>query len=184
MGQFPGLLRTTQEATDDLTAVAEALAPVAADLEAAAPGLSVALRELPATSRELRTLLPHLDGVLDTAPDTLGRVPVVAEDVRTLIPEASTALSDINPMLSYLSPYGRDLAGFLTTTGPAATETGNGWIARLALIYNEQTQRGLPVDSNDIIDRNNPYPEPESAEKPQPFSGDYPRVEREGNNDR
>ncbi|MBA0126496.1 MCE family protein [Haloechinothrix sp. YIM 98757] len=179
MRELPGVLDATREATDDVTRLSEALGPVAADLTEAAPELTAALEELPATAHDLRALLPPLDGTLEAAPDTLTRVPTVSGHARELLPEVQVALADVNPMLSYLRPYGRDLAGFLTTTEPAAALAPNGWLARLQPLFNEKSLRGLPLDTNEIVDRKNPYPAPGSAEDPGPFTGEYPRVERE-----
>lgn len=54
------------------------------------------------------------------------------------------------------------------------------WLARFGFTDNEQSQRGLPYDSNDVVPRENPYPAPGSAENPKPFSGKYPHVEEGG----
>lgn len=181
MRELPPLLESTTAAGDDLVQLSAALDPVAANLRAASPELSVALEQLPATTRDLRTSLPHLDGVLDAAPATFRRVPIVATDVRGLIPPARATLADVNPMLAYLRPYGRDIAGFLTTSAPAVFQTAEGnWLARFGFTDNEQSQRGLPYDSNDVVPRENPYPAPGSAENPKPFSGKYPHVEEGG----
>jgi phospholipid/cholesterol/gamma-HCH transport system substrate-binding protein len=181
MRELPPVLASTTAASDDLVDLSAALDPVAANLRAAGPELSVALEQLPATTRDLRASLPYLHGVLDRAPATFRRVPTVATETRRLVPPARTVLADINPMLAYLQPYGHDIAGFLTTSAPAGIQTGDGhWLARFAFISNEQSQRGLPYDSNKIVPRENPYPAPGTAENPRPFTGEYPHVEEGG----
>lgn len=180
MRKLPGLLDTAREAGTGLTTLSGSLGPVAADLDAAAPDLTAALRELPATARDLRGLLPALDGVLDQAPATLQRVPAVSTDVRRLVPNARVVLGDVNPMLSYLRPYGRDLAGWFANTADAGLgEIGGEHYARFTVPQNEQSIRGLPGGTESLNPRRNPYPGPGAAEHPAPFGGEYPRV-REG----
>jgi phospholipid/cholesterol/gamma-HCH transport system substrate-binding protein len=181
--ELPGLLTTAKDASDDLTKLSGALAPVASNLKAASPDLARALQELPQTSADLRALLPSLNGVLDKGPDTLARVPVVSADARQAIPTVTVALGDVNPVLSYLKPYGRDVAGFFTNLGQALSRGDvNGTALRVFVIFNEQSVRGLPFDANSIapLNKSNPYPAPGQAANPGPFDGKYPRVEKEG----
>lgn len=177
--ELPGVLNAAREATDEVTELSAALEPVASDLNAAAPELRAALEELPGTAQDLRELVPSLDGALDVAPETLTRVPTVSDQAQELLPEVHTALADVNPMLSYLRPYGHDLAGFFSTTEPAAALAPNGWLSRLQPVLNDKSVRGVPLDTNELINRMNPYPAPGSLEEPGPFTGEYPRVERE-----
>lgn len=182
MRQLPGLLATTQTASGSLGRLSDALTPVARDVNAAAPDLNKALLELPATSKDLRGLLPPLEGVLDDAPGTLRRVPAVADHAQRFLPTVNVALSDLNPMLSYLVPYGRDVAAFFTNIGQVtARSDANGHYIRLMMVYNEHSLRGKPVSTEEIgpLRKNNPYPRPGQAKDPAPFSGKYHRVERD-----
>lgn len=184
MRELPGLLDTAGQASGGLNRVSHSLAPVARNLKVASPQLSAALQELPQTSADLRALLPSLDGVLTSAPHTLRRVPVVADDARALVPTTDVALGDVNPMLGYLEPYGKDVAAFFTNVGQAlARGDGNGNALRVFMIFNEQSVRGLPFDVNSIapLNKRNPYPAPGQSANPGPFVGTYPRVERSGN---
>ncbi|GAA5129787.1 MlaD family protein [Haloechinothrix salitolerans] len=178
---MPALLRSANAGTGKLRELSGPLAPVAADLKAAAPDLNKALLRLPAVTSELRGLLPALNGTLDTAPATLRRVPTFGTDVRALIPDAELALRDINPMLSYLEPYGRDLGAMFANFGAAMDLTLPNGIrpVRLAAIFDSASVRGNPLSiKQDPLNWTNPYPAPGEAGNPRPFRGEYPKVER------
>lgn len=183
MRQLPGLLGSARTATGELKSLSGSLAPVAANLRDAAPGLNTALQQLPAVSRDLRGLLPSLNGTLDEAPATLNRVPTFASDVRNLIPTARTLLRDVNPMLSYLAPYGRDIGAMTASFGAAMdTKIENGVRPiRLAPIFNTGSVRNVPlyIENLDPTHWNNAYPQPGQAANPRPFEGKYPRVQQE-----
>lgn len=181
MQATPRLLGSARVATGELGELSGPLAPVAADLKAAAPDLNSALQQLPAVTNDLRGLLPALDGTLDAAPATLERIPTFGSDVRTLVPGAELMLRDINPMLAYMKPYGRDVGAMIASFGASfdlAVENGIRPI-RLSPIFNSASLRGNPLPMTiDPNHWNNPYPTPGQMENPAPFSGEYPRVER------
>lgn len=182
MRTLPGLLDTVRGASDDLTSLSSKLGPVAADLRAAAPGLSAALQELPATSADLRGLLPSLQRVLDDAPATLDRTPQVASDLSGFIGTTDVALSDVNPMLSYIEPYGRDVSAFFSNFAQALNRgDANGKTLRIFMVFNEAAYRGHPVSTNQlpVLDKSNAYPRPGTADDPGPFEGEYPRIRQD-----
>lgn len=182
MRTLPGLLSTVHGASGDLSRLSTALGPIAADLNAAAPDLSAALTQLPDTSKDLRALLPSLQGVVDKVPDTLTRVPQVADDTSELVKTANVSLSDLNPMLSYVRPYGRDVAAFFTNFAALLNRGDiNGKILRIFMVYNEQAFKAVPVDTNRLpmLDKSNAYPAPGQAANPGPFRGKYPRLEQD-----
>lgn len=179
VGQLPGLLTTTRQAGDGLNTLSSSLDPVAANLSAAAPDLSKALQQLPGASRDLRGLVPPLNSVVESAPNTLRRTPAVSSDLDQTASTVNVNLSDVNPTLSYLKPYGRDIAAFFTNVGQALNRgDANGKTLRLFTVYNEQTVKGVPLDFNKSpLNKSNAYPKPGSATTPGPFNGKYPRVE-------
>lgn len=179
--KLPGLMDTAKDASAGLNRLSPALAPIAHNLNTAAPDLNAALLELPAASADLRGLLPSLNGVLDAAPGTLQRVPTVAQDASRFLPAVNVALSDVNPMLSYLVPYGRDIAAFFTNIGQVtARSDANGNAIRLFMVFNEQSVKGLPLTTElGPLKKNNPFPAPGQAADPGPFTGPYPRVEQD-----
>lgn len=178
---LPGLLESAGAASDDLVAVSTALTPVATHLRAAAPHLTAALTELPATAASLRGLLPDLDTVLVSAPATLDQVPALTTDIDALLPQGEGLLADLNPVLGYLEPYGQDVAAWFTNFAQTiALGDVNGKAFRVMPVLDEQSLRGYPVTTNDVLDRFNPLPAPGSLDDPDLWAGgDYPRVERE-----
>lgn len=180
--ELPGVLDTAQNASGSLRTLAGSLAPVAANLEAAGPDLSAALRELPATSADLRGLLPSLDTTLERAPDTLSRVGGFTDVTQDLIPTLQVNLSDLNPALAYLRPYGKDtalwFAGLSQTLGVSAD--GNGTALRAFVVVNEKSVNQPLNTQFGPLEKYNPYPAPGGNADPQrSFDGTYPRVERE-----
>lgn len=175
---FAGMTRTA----GDFDRVSAELDPIAADLRAAAPGLDRALVQLPATTADLRGLLPPLQAVLDKAPATLDRVPAFGEVTRDVIPAAITLLRDLNPMLRYLKPYGRDIAQMFTNFGGSFHHYGDdgGSYVFLRPVFDPLSVRPNPVELpiNPLIQKN-PYPGPGGFADLKPFTGDFPRVERD-----
>lgn len=179
---LPGLLDSVHGASGSLTKLSGSLAPVAAGLNAAAPDLSHALEQLPDTSSQLRATMPALDQALGKAPDTLTRVPTVTDDLSSFFGHTNVDLTDVNPMLGYLQPYGHDVAAFFSNFSQALNRgDANGKTLRIFMVYNEQTVKGIPVDTNrlPLLDKSNAYPAPGQSANPGPFTGTYPRVQPE-----
>lgn len=178
---LPPLLAAANESSGDLEKLAGSLAPVATNLDAASIDLSAALIELPATAKDLRGLIPALNGTIDEAPATLNKVPTLSNDVESFIPSASALLTDVNPMLGYLEPYGRDFAAFISNFGAALTRGDvNGKAVPVMPVINEQSVKGIPLDTNfGVLDKYNPLPRPGTGSEPGPTRRAYPRVEWE-----
>ena len=182
MRSMPSFLATARSATGSLTGLGGALAPVAADLRKAAPDLNVALAQLPSTTRDLQGLVPDLDATLTTAPATLKRVPAVGSDLHALLPAAQVTLGDINPMLDYLKPYGRDIGAMFANFGASMDVVSENGVRpiRVAPIFNTRSLAGNPLPLKfDPLHWNNPYPAPGQAGNPSPFKGSYPQVRSE-----
>ncbi|WP_233459060.1 MlaD family protein [Amycolatopsis acidiphila] len=177
MQKVPGVLDSANEATSSVSKLSGALAPVAQDLRAAAPDLDTALQQLPRAADGLRGILPALDQVLGKAPATVQRIQPVATDLTTLIPSLQNDLLQLNPMLTYLEPYGQDIAHLFVNWG-ASLMTGdkNGKALRLLPVINRQAVTGVPLNTNiGPLNERNPYPAP-GAVDPVPFTGQYPHV--------
>ncbi|MGH8993438.1 MAG: MlaD family protein [Acidimicrobiia bacterium] len=181
MRLLPGLLDRTRAASPPVRQLAGALTPLAEPLRAAAPDLNAALAELPGTTAELRALLGPLDLVLDRAPATLTRTPPVAADASALIPVLRVALADLNPMLAYLAPYGRDLGAFAANAAQVVTASQPDGISagRFLVVIDESFLREVTGVANPKP--HNAYPPAGGAANPQPFSGTVPRVNEEPN---
>lgn len=179
---LPSLLDNATLATGSLSDLSVDLVPVARDLRASAPYLKDALGELPATTRDLRGLLPDLDQTLRRSPATLELVPGVAGQVRELLPEVRAILLDVVPMVEYIEPYGTDIGSFLGNFGATFDRPMENGVrpVSLAPIFNEYSVRNSPLRFAQLnpLHWSNPYPAPNTADKPSKWTGSYPRVER------
>lgn len=161
MRKLPSTLDTTRTASTHLTRLAGSLAPVSRDLAAAGPDLTAALRELPATTDDLRGLLPSLDRTLDTAPGTLTRVPRFGQRLRPMLGTLHADLGDVNPMLSYLQPYGKDAAALFTNFSQYLSGSDpNGNIGRVLPVFNEKSPNSPLNTQSGPLYKRNPYPAP------------------------
>ncbi|AIJ23307.1 MlaD family protein [Amycolatopsis methanolica] len=182
--QLPGVLDSTQLAADRFRTISGSLAPVAADLKQAAPDLNTALLTLPAATRDLRGLLPSLGVTLDRAPATLQRIPTAGGDLRALAPTVRSVLRDVNPMLRYLEPYGRDISAFFAGFNAVwAYKAEDGLtVLRLAAVNltSQVLKTGLPLPTDvGPLRKSNPYPLPGMSATPTFNAGPYPRVEQD-----
>lgn len=181
MQAFPGALDSARASSGKLEELATHLDPVAKNLDSSSADLNAALEELPSTTTALRGLLPSLDTTLTRAPDTLTKLPTTADRVDTLLPPASVVLSDLNPSLGYLEPYGRDLAAWFSNFAQTlATGDANGRVFRVMAILNEMTVKGVPINTNvGPLDKFNPLPAPGSLSDPGPNPRPYVKVKRD-----
>lgn len=181
MRKAPSVLDSAREATSSLSGLAGSLDPVASDLRASAPYLTTALRELPATTNDLDGMLEPLSGVLDRAPSTLKRVPRTSADISRIAPTATATLADVNPMLSYIEPYGPELAAYFANFNAVLNyrDENGAYYLRLTPLVNTHSPQ-LPISTNGLLGNyTNAYPAPGAGARPGPFKGSYPRLERQ-----
>lgn len=180
---LPALVRSAANGAQSLEELSGPLAPIASDLRKAAPDLNTALINLPATTNDLRGLLPSLNGTLDAAPATLSQVPALANDARALLPSLHTLLRDVDPMLSYMAPYGLDLGALFANFGASFDTVAEDGIKPIRLTATAEglgSIKGLPIKLPPTpFFWTNPYPAPHSADQPGPFKGNYPQVQED-----
>lgn len=185
---LPALMQVLKPAAEKLDALGTGITPLAASLRQAAPDLNQALVTLPSTTADLRGLVPSLDTTLDRTPATLDRIPALDDAVDGLVPQARTSLSDINPMLSYLKPYGLDLGVLFANFGGSFDTPKQDGVRTIRLTATAEglaTVRGNPLPWAQLLgptglhEWTNPYPAPGTVDQPQPFRGSYPHVTRD-----
>lgn len=179
MRLLPETMDNARDASDALTTLAGSLAPVASDLRRAGPKLSEALVELPDTTRDLRGLMPPARDVLDEAPQTLDKVSDFSDDLDGVVGPARNVLADVNPVVGYLRPYGPDLAAFFANFNAALQphdEAGRHLIRAMVFLNEKTLTSPVPISAGTYV---NPFPKPGAGNNPGPFTGAYPRVERE-----
>lgn len=180
MRALPPFMDTTRDAADDLQRLAKPLNKVSKNLDDAAPDLSDAMKELPATTRDLRGLVPYLDAVLDRAPRTLKRTPDFVDATQPALSSLSAVLQDLNPMLTYLKPYGHDFIAQFTNVGlSVGAEDPDGHILRVRPVFTAYSANS-PIKVSVPGMYYNPYPAPgASVKNPVNFSGQVPHVLRD-----
>lgn len=178
MRVLPPLLDRTERASDSLGELSGPLGTVARNLRGASGDLDAALRELPATTRDLRGMLPSLDRTLTRAPATLQRLSPFQEAAAPLLGTLQVNLADLNPMLAYMRPYGRDVASYWANfIGFVSSADGNGPIARVKPVFGANSLNlGVGATPTTMY---NPYPDPGAHHSPQDFAGQYPQVEED-----
>lgn len=179
--KLPGVLDSATAASSDISRMALALAPVAADLRRAAPELNRALDRMPDTTADVRGLLPHLQDVLDEAPDTLNGVPEFGQEARDMFPTGVDLLREFNPMARYIKPYGPEISAFFANFGSSLNRYGDegGSYLYVRPVVGAASPRPSPIDPPAVLQGRNPYPKAGSLRDPQPFSGQYPRLEHD-----
>jgi phospholipid/cholesterol/gamma-HCH transport system substrate-binding protein len=123
-----------------------------------------------------------LDNTLDSASPTLDGIPDFGDDLRDqLIPRSRDILRDVNPMVDYLRPYGPEIGGFLANFNAMVNytdEAGNHYF-RTFLTGNDAsvaTPLGLKAGA---LTYYNPIPKAGGGSQPGPFTGKFPRLERQ-----
>lgn len=182
--KLPTTLRGADATATQFDRISASLGPIAANLRRAAPDLDRALVQLPGTTADLRGLLPPLQGVLDKAPATLDRVPGLGSSARDLVPPATDLLRDLNPALRYLRPYGQDLSQLITNFGASFHHYGadGGSYVYLKPYFTPESVRPDPValpEAAPLVTTKNPYPLPGGLADLRPFTGQFPRLERD-----
>jgi phospholipid/cholesterol/gamma-HCH transport system substrate-binding protein len=177
--RLPATMSHGQTAFSELEGLTTDLRPVAENLRVAAPYLTTALQQLPETATDLRGLLPSLDSTLKAAPATLDRVPRLSDDLSGIVPSARTVLADANPMLRYISPYGRELAAFFTNfrgvLGPV-DEVGINYLRLAPIMGNTAVVDGVPVYTGGLLHGDNPYPSPGGSQNPTERQREFTRL--------
>lgn len=175
---LPPLLDTTRDASAGLTRLSAPLGAVAKNLDNGSTDLNAALVQLPATTADLRGLLPSLDLTLERSPASISRVSGFTNATKPLVGTLETTLADLNPMLAYLKPYGRDIVSYWTNfTQFASGGDVNGNVARVKPVFNTNSLN-LPVPLSPLT-MYNPYPAAGSAHSPRGFDGSYPRIDQD-----
>jgi phospholipid/cholesterol/gamma-HCH transport system substrate-binding protein len=182
MRKLPGVLDGADSAASAVSDLSGVLSPVAGDLRRAAPALNDSLDQLPDASNSLRQLLPSLRSVLHEAPDTLHRIPKFGDEARTVFPPATDVLRDLNPALRYIKPYGKDIAQLFASFGAGIHYFGDEGASYIYLrpYFTPDSLRPDPVKFPSTLAPSNPYPAPGSLNDLKPFSGNYPRIDRDG----
>lgn len=174
---LPPVITAARNAASSVTSLSAALSPVARNLQASAPALNQALGALPATTDSLLAVLPALNGSLDLAPATLQPLPTTASDAGSLLAPLGDVLSNLNPVVSYLAPYNRDIGAFFANFSAAVDHTDG--VGKYGVVELQPGLENLSAGAG-VGSRTDPYPAPgQSGTAPTaPPPASYPHVGR------
>lgn len=180
MRELPPFLDSARTASKDLQRLSDPLSDVAKNLDEGAPYLSAALKELPGTTKDLRRLVPELNRVVNRGPATFKRTPKFVDGARPVVRTFSAVLQDLNPMLTYMKPYGHDfVAQFANVSLDAGATDSTGHILRVRPVFTGHSTNS-PLAGILPGMYYNPYPAAGASDHdPVNFSGSYPRVYRD-----
>lgn len=179
--KLPGVLDSATAASADVNRLTGSLRPVAAKLKDASGDLNQALNDLPEASRHLRKSLDPLEDVLDRAPDTFDRTGKFKKETHDFVPPATVLLRDLNPILRYAEPWGKDLASFFTNTDAGLRHfTADKQVAlRLKPVAGLRSIGLNPVELPQALAEKDPYPAGGTQGIPNLPILKFPRIERD-----
>lgn len=172
--RLPQLLTAARQTLAAAQPLVTQAKPLVADLSTTAPLLQSAAAAVPAVARDARAVvagLPRLDRV--ALPFLSAALPVIRDAdpfARDLLP----VLQNSVPILDYAYPRADDLAGWFTKTLSGGLQgDANGHWVRFLIFIDPEVVAGIDRGAQ----YRNPYPSPQDAENPQPFTGTYPRLQ-------
>jgi phospholipid/cholesterol/gamma-HCH transport system substrate-binding protein len=131
---LPGFLRQGRTTAGRLGTFSVDATPVMSNLRIAAQDLVPAITDLRPAATEARTTLATLERFATTARPTFTKLTPFAKDTRAFVSPYSSLLQQLNPILSYLNPYWRELSTWFANTGAAVNATDSiGHLGRVTL---------------------------------------------------
>lgn len=188
---LPSFLDQTRTSTARLGSFSTRATPVIANLDTASRYLAPAIRDLQPAAAGTRTLVRLLPGFVNAANPLFDKLSGFSTAANPAIQGLDATLRQVNPFLTYLSPYQQEFGSFFGNVGSAvdsvdavghlgrvmpivsANSYANTTPAESALIHAlaDQALLSLPVHVG-----NNAYPHAGTLANPQPFDGNYPHV--------
>jgi phospholipid/cholesterol/gamma-HCH transport system substrate-binding protein len=191
LAALPAVLATSTRVTQHLAAVGDNANPVLDHLGGALADLTPALRSLPAAGAATLTALRRLKSVTPVADRLATALKLTAPTLTRFVPPLAGVVNQLRPLISYLSPYAKDLDSLLYDMDSVGTGAdGNGALARLTLDVSSSTVMTLTNQQKALLGALvgagaaqivnlkgvNAYPAPGTADNPQPLTTAYPRL--------
>lgn len=190
--QLPPTLQQARTSVATLVGFAGLATPVISNLRVAVENLGPVMRQLRPTAAAARRLFVDLPPFLKVANPLLGSLRRFSTAAKPAVPSIEALLSQANPALAYISPYYKEIGGFLENFGdgvqkdsagdyigrclcPISLETYSGFTpAEQALVQSLVAAGGLGGIANPTA---NPLRAPGSLPAAnQPFTGTYPQI--------
>lgn len=191
--ELPATLQQARGSVSKLGGFSGRATPVVENLRAALSDLHPVLRDLRPSAVGARRLVREIPPLLERADPLLASLRRFAAVAPPAVDGLDSLLCEANPMLSYLTPYRRDLAAFTGNFGRFHVRDRWGNVGQVHPLLNDRSYTGwspelrklaAPLLDDGVVGKvlktgQNAYPEPGTSGRPQPFSGRYPRVEAE-----
>ncbi|EHN10671.1 Long-chain-fatty-acid--CoA ligase [Patulibacter medicamentivorans] len=195
LAELPGFLRQARTTTTGLGRFADQATPVIGDLADASDRLVPAVRRLRPAATATRRATDALAAFSAKATPLVTELRPFATAATAAAEPLEAVLRELNPLQDYLAPYARDLGGVI-----AANRAGSeiydalGHYSRVVPLVSKSSVFGVLTPELEaayqalvkagglsVIDQrgHNAYPKPGTAGAPVPFSGAYPRLQRE-----
>ncbi|MCK9248869.1 MAG: MlaD family protein [Solirubrobacteraceae bacterium] len=194
LAELPSTLRTTDRTAGRLAAVGDRARPVLDDLGVALDRLSPVVARLRTVAPRTLTALRRLESAAPAGRTLLNALRTASPSVAAALPPSDVVLRDLRPMVAYAAPYARDVGmGLGGLAQGVGTRDATSHLARLQPIVNPEMLPLLGADEREAIQRllgpdlarnltlrgQNALPAPNTFATPRPWSGAYPRVERD-----
>jgi phospholipid/cholesterol/gamma-HCH transport system substrate-binding protein len=195
--ELPGTLKQARESVGRLQDFSRVATPVVGDLETGFARLRPVMADLPRAARATRTVFTELDPFLKVADPMLDRLKPFAVALRPTVPALDAVLRQVHPMVAFMKPYKRDAGAFFAANGSMLSyRDALGGAARIFNTIDVDSYAGFTPAMRKSVDRlqelgalaiedfprkgRNAYPKPDKVDDPEPFDGNYPRVQSRG----
>lgn len=193
VSELPPFLRQTRDTAFTLNSFSRDATPVLRDLRVASDELVPAVSELRPAARAGRRAVGELDRFARASRPALSQLePFSRRTSSEFVPQLEGFLREYRPLAAYLSPYYREFSTFFANNSgwtsfrdqishtlriivPASRSNFPGLLTAEQEKEFQRLSRRVEATS---LGRN-AYPNPGKAAEPNPFSGRYPRLERD-----
>lgn len=114
LDEVPATLRTARAFFGKVPGAVDETVPLLDDLQPAIDRLPSVAKRLDPVLRDLRPVVAELRPTLDAADDLLQQTPGLLSIATQAVPDLRTALTQLQPAVSFLRPYTPEVIGFLT----------------------------------------------------------------------
>jgi phospholipid/cholesterol/gamma-HCH transport system substrate-binding protein len=193
--ELPPTLAQARTSVSTLSSFAGRATPVMSNLRVALANLRPVFAALEPTAAGARTLFRRLPRFLAAANPLLANLRSVSKAGAPAVPALEALLRQLNPALAYITPYARDIGGFLLNFGDHLYRGGDGeYLIRCAcpiaadsfssMTAEEQALVRALIKAGGLSGIANPSdnglrPPGRLPDASYPFTGSYPRIQAE-----
>jgi phospholipid/cholesterol/gamma-HCH transport system substrate-binding protein len=190
--QLPPTLDQARTSVVTLTGFAGLASPVISNLRVALANLGPVMRDLTPTAAAARRLFNDLPPFLKVANPLLSSLTKFSSAAKPAVPSIEALLSQVNPPLAFISPYYKEIGGFLENFGNGVQKDSAGdYIGRCLCPVSVESYSGFTPTEQALVQAlikagglggianptANPLRAPGSLPAAdQPFTGPYPQI--------